>query len=138
MLSEILSQIYAATLPPLLLILSTILGRIIAKAAMVAKDRWGIEIEARHREALQSAMMTGISAALARGLKRDEAVNAAIQHAIGAGARDAVEFFDLRMDDLQRLAESKLPPTIELPWKLTPGLDPVSGVWTPVTEAEQR
>ena len=65
MLSEILSQIYAATLPPLLLILSTILGRIIAKAAMVAKDRWGIEIEARHREALQSAMMTGISAALA-------------------------------------------------------------------------
>lgn len=107
-MSEFLAQLYAATLPPLLLILSTILGRIIARAALVAHKRWGIEIEARHREALQSAMMTGITAALARGLKADAAISAAIQHATGAGARDAVEFFDLGMDELKKLAESKL------------------------------
>ena len=32
-----------------------------------ARARWGIEIEARHREALHSALMTGVRHALARG-----------------------------------------------------------------------
>ena len=124
MLSELMLQIYAAVLPPLLVILGTILGRILAKAAKVAQDRWGIEIEARHRETLQSAMMTGIAAALARGLNRDEAVNAAIQHAVGAGARDAVEFFDLGIEDLTRLAESKLPAPDATPQSRNVGINP--------------
>lgn len=107
-MSEFLSQIYAAVLPPMLALFGIILGRIIARAAAVAQDRWGIEIEARHREALQSALMTGITAALGRGLRGSDAIGAAIDHAVEKGAPDAVDFFDLSVDDLRRIAESKL------------------------------
>ena len=113
-MQDILNQIYAATLPPLLLIIGTVIGRILARLAKVAQDRWGIEIEARHREALQSAMMTGITAALTRGLRGKDAIDAAIIQAIGAGARDAVDFFELGTAELERLAEAKLHSAIPL------------------------
>lgn len=107
-MSEFLSQLYAAVLPPLLALLSIILGRVIARAATVAQERWGIEVEARHREALQSAVMTGITAAMGRGLRGPEAIRAAIEYTLSKGAPDAVDFFDLGMEDLSRIAESKL------------------------------
>lgn len=108
MLSEIMLQIYAAVLPPLALVLGAVVARIIAGLFRVLKDRWGVEIEGYHRDALQSAIMTGVMAALTRGLRGKEAIAAAIEHALKAGAPDAINFFNLGMADLERLAESRL------------------------------
>lgn len=81
MMSEILAQVYAAVMPLALTVIAAILTQIISAAARVAKDRWGIEIEARHREALHSALMSGIQAALGRGLRGQAAIDAAVSYA---------------------------------------------------------
>ena len=47
-------------------IVATIVTAIIGWAAAKARARWGIEIEARQREALHSALMTGAQLALSR------------------------------------------------------------------------
>ena len=47
-------------------IVATIVTAIIGWAAAQARARWGIEIEARQREALHSALMTGAQLALSR------------------------------------------------------------------------
>lgn len=107
-MSDFFLLLYWELLPTLLQVIAAILGVLLMRAANTARTRWGIEIEARHREALQSALMTGITAALARGLRGGEAVTAAIDHAAKAGAPDAIEFFGLGVDDLTRIAESKL------------------------------
>ncbi len=86
----------------------------IAVAVMLAgitgtlKARWGIEIEARHREALHSALMTGIASALGRGLTGEGAVTAAIMHVSAGGAPDAVRYFELGQPALERMARAKL------------------------------
>ena len=49
--------------------MAAILTLIIGWLAAQARARWGIEIEARHREALHSALMTGVRYAVARDLK---------------------------------------------------------------------
>lgn len=117
-MQELFLMVYWELLPMLLQAIGAILGVLLMRAANTARARWGIEIEARHREALQSALMTGISAALSRGLRGQEAITAAIDHATKAGAPDAIAFFDLDLDDLTRIAESKL----QLQWP------PIAGV----------
>lgn len=47
-------------------IVATIVTAVIGWAAAQARARWGVEIEARQREALHSALMTGAQLALAR------------------------------------------------------------------------
>lgn len=117
-MSDFFLLLYWELLPTLLQVIAAILGVLLMRAANTARTRWGIEIEARHREALQSALMTGITAALSRGLRGPEAITAAIEHAAKAGAPDAIDFFGLGLDDLTRIAESKLqqqwPPMITL------------------------
>lgn len=68
-------------LPSVLAIVGTVLSAFLIKAAAAAKARWNIEIEANDREALHSALMTGIRAALQRGLGSGDAVIAAMAHA---------------------------------------------------------
>lgn len=116
---DLLLMIYWELLPTVLQVIGAILGVLLMRAANTARTRWGIEIEARHREALQSALMTGITAALSRGLSGKAAVAAAIEHAAKAGAPDAIEFFGLDLDDLERIAESKL----HLQWPPVIGVD---------------
>lgn len=117
-MQELFLMVYWELLPMLLQAIAAILGVLLMRAANTARARWGIEIEARHREALQSALMTGITAALSRGLRGPDAIAAAIDHATKAGAPDAISFFDLDLDDLKRIAESKL----QLQWP------PIAGV----------
>lgn len=107
-MSDFFLLVYRELLPALLQVIAALLGLLLVGLANTARTRWGIEIEARHREALQSALMTGIAAALSRGLRGPEAVAAAIEHATRAGAPDAIAFFGLGMDDLTRIAQSKL------------------------------
>ena len=47
-------------------IVATIVTAVIGWAAAQARARWGIEIEARQREALHSALMTGAQLAMSR------------------------------------------------------------------------
>lgn len=106
-MNAILQAIYAEILPILLQLLAALLGLVLMRAAEAARKRWGIEIEARHREALQSALMSGISAALTRGLRGERAVAAALDHVRGS-VPDAMAALAPQPEVLHRLAEAKL------------------------------
>lgn len=101
------TEISAAVVPALVAVIGTVATIIINRASKVAQDRWGIEIEARHREALQSALMSGIRAALSRGLSGDDAIRAAIHHA-GNSVPDAITALNPASGVLKAIAEAKL------------------------------
>lgn len=107
MLPDILTALYYDLLPTLLQAISVILGIVLMRVAGVAKARWGIEIEARHREALHSALVTGISMALRRQMSPTDAVGAAIQYA-RRSVPDAFEALAPAPDVLADLATAKL------------------------------
>lgn len=106
---QILTDIFAAVLPILLIVVGEYLRRLIARLADGFEERTAVQIEADARATLHSAIMTGIAAALARGLTGQAAIDAGIDHARGAGAADAIDHFALNGGKaLQTLAESKL------------------------------
>lgn len=102
-----MSEIYSAVLPTLLQLIGVVLAALLARASTVASQRWGIEIEARHREALQSALMSGISAALHRGLTGAAAVDEAILYTTRS-VPDALAALNPSAEVLVSLAEAKL------------------------------
>ncbi len=63
MLNDLLRDLMPVALSGLSLLLTALIG----SAAQTAKQRWGLDIEARHREALHSALMSGIRAAVEDG-----------------------------------------------------------------------
>lgn len=68
-------------------IAGTVTTALIGWAAAKARARWGIEIEARQREALHSALMTGAQLALARlgaGAAPSALTAAAVEYAQGS------------------------------------------------------
>ena len=108
-MQALLQAIYAELLPVLLQLIAAALAMVLLRAAEAARRRWGIEIEARHREALHASLMTGVSAALARGLKGTAAVDAAtvyarqsVPDAIAALRPDAVLMRNLATAKLQQ------------------------------------
>ena len=107
-MNDFLLMLYWELLPTLLQVIGAILGILLIRAANVARDRWGIEIEARHREALHSALMTGITAAVGKRLQGKEAVAEAVSHVLRKGAPDAVDFFGLGIPDLENMVEAKI------------------------------
>lgn len=94
-------------LPTILQIISAILGVLLISITGVAKQRWGIEVEARHREALHSAIMSGIRAALSKGGDGPDIVEAAIAHA-RASVPDAISALSPAPGVLASIAEAKL------------------------------
>ncbi|GAB1361992.1 hypothetical protein MASR1M32_12280 [Rhodobacter sp.] len=102
-----LSTLYSAILPTLLQCIGAILGLLLIRATTYASTRWGIEIEARHREALHSAIMSGIRAALSKGLTGQAAVDSALVYSAGS-VPDALAALDPSASVLQQLAEAKL------------------------------
>ena len=58
--------VLASIEPYFLELLSVVITAMLGVAVAFAKDRFGLEIEARHREALHSALMTGARLALSR------------------------------------------------------------------------
>ena len=58
-----MQSIIAAVTPGILEILGVLLTGIIGWAATKARQKWNIDIEARHRKALQSALLTGATLA---------------------------------------------------------------------------
>lgn len=112
MMSYFLAQLYAIALPIALTFIAAFLARVLAAAAKVAQDRWGIEIEATHRDALHSALMSGIRAALSRGLTGQAVVDAAVAHARGS-VPDALAHLNPAAEVLANLAKSKLREAVE-------------------------
>lgn len=104
---DLLSQLQSEILPLMLQVISAIVGLIIAWAAATAKQRWGIEIEGRHREALHSAIMSGIRAALLAGMPKQAAVASALAH-VRVSVPDAIAALKPTDAVLTGLAEAKL------------------------------
>lgn len=102
----------AAVLPHLLEIVASALTALIAWAALRARAHWGIEIEARDREALHSALMSGIRWALGRGLSGQAAISAAVEYA-GRSVPDALTRIRPPHDVLHDLASAKLREIVE-------------------------
>lgn len=101
------NDVSTAVMPALVALFGTVMTIILNRAAAVARERWGIEVEARHREALHSAIMSGVQAALLRGAKRSDAVEAAITYA-RKSVPDAIGKLAPGPDVLKSIAEAKL------------------------------
>ena len=106
-MQSLLNELYTAVVPILIAAFGTVLTIVMDRATKVARERWGIEIEATHRSALHSALMSGIRAALLRGLSGADAVEAAIIHASGS-VPDAIKALKPDAGVLTRIAEAKL------------------------------
>lgn len=103
---------YAQILPHLLNLISIMLPPLITWIAVRVHQMTGVEVEARHREALHSALMTGIRWALGRGLSGQAAVSAAVEYA-GRSVPDVLARLHPAPDVLHDLASSKLREVIE-------------------------
>lgn len=106
-MASLISEISALAIPAVVSLCGTVITVVFARVSSVAKARWGIEIEARHREALQSALMSGIRSALARGLTGDAAVKVAIGYA-DVSVPDAIKALKPSGDVLDAIALAKL------------------------------
>ncbi|MDF3606353.1 hypothetical protein PE067_09495 [Paracoccus sp. DMF-8] len=100
-------DIIAAITPGLVEILGVLLTGIIAWAASKAREKWGIDIEARHRDALQSALMTGARLALANELTGKDAINLILNY-VRQSVPDAIGKLNPDADVLMDLAKAKL------------------------------
>lgn len=88
-------------------LLGVALSALIGWAADTARRKWGLEIEARHREALHSALMTGARVAIERGLSGDKAATLAAAYA-EASVPQAIAALRPSETVLTQLAKSKL------------------------------
>lgn len=100
-------ELYGAILPVLLQLAGIVLAAIIGQAALRLKARWGIDIEQAHQQSLHRALMSGINAALMRGLTGTSATAAAIIYA-ERSVPDAIKALAPAPDVLRSLAEAKL------------------------------
>lgn len=107
-----LQALLGALMPHILEVAGVVVAILLAGLTRTLKDRWGIEIEARHREALHSALMSGIRAALGRGLAGQAAIDAAVSYA-RQSVPDALSRLDPDAGVLADLASSKLRQVLE-------------------------
>lgn len=72
----------------------------------------GVTVKQEAQDTLHSALMTGLRAAVQRGLTGEAAVRAAVDHAMGAGAKDTIaklkKSAGLTAQDLVNIAYAKL------------------------------
>jgi len=111
---DLLFALYWDVMPIILQLIAAGLGTLLLWVANVAKTRWGIEIEARHREALHSALMSGIRAALGRGFTGQEAIDMALKYTLDS-VPDALVALNPNANVLADLAAAKLREATEKP-----------------------
>lgn len=102
-----MQTIISAAVPHILELLGLVLTGIIGWAAAAARRKWGIEIEARHREALQSALMNGARLALRHELTGKAAVDLILNY-IRSSVPDAIGNLGASHEVLTDLAKAKL------------------------------
>ncbi|MDN3713464.1 hypothetical protein QWZ10_20060 [Paracoccus cavernae] len=99
--------IKAALLPHLQEIIGILLASLIGWAANTARRKWGIDIEAKHLSALQSALMTGARLALDRNLDGKAALAVIMGH-VQLSVPDAVIGLKADQEVLTNLAQASL------------------------------
>ncbi|MFH5773619.1 hypothetical protein ACHFJ0_05155 [Paracoccus sp. NGMCC 1.201697] len=109
-----MSILLQALTPVILEVTATVATVAITAASGYAMRKWGIEIQEKHRNALHSALMSGIEAALGRGFTGDAAVADAIEHA-RRSVPDALKNLKPAADVLTNLAKAKLEQATKVP-----------------------
>lgn len=106
-MNSVLTDFFSGVLPVLLQLVGLVLAGLIGQAAQAAKARWGIEIEARHREALHSALLSGATAAITRQLGWDDAKEAVLAY-LRRSVPEALAALDPDYQVLDDLVQGKL------------------------------
>lgn len=109
-----LQTLIASLMPHILELVGVVVTVLIASLVSTLKARFGIEIEARHREALHSALMSGIRAALGRGFTGQEAIDMALKYTLDS-VPDALVALNPNANVLADLAAAKLREATEKP-----------------------
>lgn len=104
---EFLSTLKDAAMPHLTELVLLIFAAITARIGAKIRQKSGLDIEQRYRDALHSALITGARLALARKLSLQEAIDAVLRHAFGS-VPDAITGLGASRETLVNLAESKL------------------------------
>ena len=102
-----LDAFIAAASPGIIDLIGLTLTGIIGWAAAAARRKWGIEIEARHREALQSALLTGAHLAMKHELTGKAAIDVVLGY-IKQSVPDAIGSLNPSTEVLTDLAKAKL------------------------------
>lgn len=114
-----LTLLIADTIAPLAItILSGIASAAIAYLTAKLKSKWGVEIEAKHREALHSAIVSGVNLAVAKGARLADGatlpktgnfvVDMALPYVVKS-VPDAIARFDLTEAKITEMILSKIP-----------------------------
>jgi len=101
-----MDELLAALAPHLLELIAALATAIIGWLAAQVKARWGLEIEARHREALHSALMTGVMHALSEGVQGRAAIAKATVDYVHTSVPDALAALKPQPDQLTDMAEA--------------------------------
>ena len=102
-----MQSIITAASPHILELLGVLLTGIIGWAAAAVRKKWGIEIEARHREAMHSALMTGAQLAMKHELTGKAAIDLVLRY-IQQSVPDAIGSLKPSPDVLTDLAKAKI------------------------------
>ena len=95
--------------PHIIEIASVVLVSVVAYVARMIRQWTGAELDAKAREALHSALLTGVKAAIAAGKAPDDARAQAAIYAATMGAPEAVARFGLSQAQLADMASAKVP-----------------------------
>lgn len=96
-----------AAQPYALEIVGLALTTVIGLAANKARQKWGVEIEAKHRDALHTALMTGARLALAKHLTAAAAIELILGY-VKTSVPDAIGTLRPPQSVLENLAKAKL------------------------------
>lgn len=102
-----MQSIITAASPHILELLGVLLTGIIGWAAAAVRKKWGIEIEARYREALHSALLTGAQLAMKHELTGKAAIDVVLGY-IKQSVPDAIGSLKPSPNVLTDLAKAKL------------------------------
>lgn len=102
-----LNEIWEAAAPSVVELTASILMLVLTWASFKARQLFGLNIEARHREALHSAVMSGVRAALEGNLTGADAAQMAVDYA-RSSVPDAIKYLGAQDGVLMRLAEAKM------------------------------
>lgn len=109
---------WVAAAPVVSMIAQAVIGLAIAWASAWASRKWGIDIEAKHREALHSAARTGVDRLLAKAAPAVGGLSVDVKSQIAAdgvkwvlrSVPDAVKYFKLedKVDVIEQIVLAKL------------------------------
>lgn len=102
-----MQQIIASAAPHLLELVSLAITAIIGWAAAAARRKWGIEIEARHREALHWALYSAAQLAVKNQLTGKQALDLMLEY-VRRSVPDAIGNLRPSAEVLTDLAQAKL------------------------------